>query len=173
MPQDDANQTHPYERLEGCVHCTELLLTTEGVVLDFYYWRVLVSRDQGYLGRCMIIARDHAADESGIDEQAALEFHWIKIAFEEAVRTAFGARICNWTQLSNDAFQDEDPKPHLHHHVRPRYEHPVEFAGTRFEDPNWGHMYDLDQRWNIDETLEGPELKEQIAAQIREAWPQT
>jgi len=34
----------------------------------------------------------------------------------------------------NNAYQEENPHPEVHWHMRPRYAKPVEFAGQTFED---------------------------------------
>lgn len=156
------------EREPGCICCEELLEQQEGLVAETEFWRVIVSRDQGYLGRSMIIAKHHVASEADISEDAVIDFHYLKIDLEQAAANAFGARICNWTELGNDAFAEEDPKPHLHHHMRPRYDQAVSFAGVVFDDPNWGSMYDVTQRWNVDKDPEGEGFKDKVARALRE-----
>ena len=64
----------------------------------------------------------------------------------------------------NNAYQATPPNPQVHWHFKPRYNHPVEFAGEVFEDSNFGHHY-----------LQGPENRrfvsrevlEQIVAELR------
>lgn len=36
---------------------------------------------------------------------------------------------------------DQPPKPQVHWHFRPRYNHSVEFSGKIFKDPNFGYHY--------------------------------
>lgn len=154
-------------RVSDCFVCEDLLDTTEGVVSDTLWWRVVVSRDQGYLGRCLVVPQSHVTSEAELPLEAAIEFHYLKISFEQAVQKAFGARICNWTELGNDAFQADEPNPHLHHHVRPRYDRqPIEFDGNLFWDPTWAHMYDLHNRQNIDKDTWAPGQKQRIAEAI-------
>jgi diadenosine tetraphosphate (Ap4A) HIT family hydrolase len=43
--------------------------------------------------------------------------------------------------MPDEHFYLEDTlEPHLHWHFIPRYNHPVEFAGHKFEDPHFGYM---------------------------------
>lgn len=156
------------ERESGCIFCEVLLEQVNGLVIDTAYWRILVSRDQGYLGRCMVIPIRHIEREADLSEAEVLNFHYVKAGLEEAVSRAFGARMCNWTELGNDAFQDAEPKPHLHHHMRPRYENPVEFASRQFDDHKWAHMYDSAQRWNVDKDPNALGFKDLVATAIRE-----
>src|SRR5687767_1291716 len=115
----ESNNQTP-ERVADCLFCEVLLEQTDGLVADTPCWRVIVSRDQGYLGRCMVIPLRHIEKEADLTEAEVLDFHYTKVALENAAAQAFGAKLFNWTELGNDAFQEDDPKPHLHHHVRPR-----------------------------------------------------
>lgn len=151
------------EIISGCDFCEQLLSQNEGLVVETKNWRVLVSRDQGYLGRCLVIANRHIEDRSEMNEEEVLELHYMQIDLETAARRELGADICNWTQLGNDAYAEELPKPHHHYHMRPRYSEPVGFAGRQFDDPKFGQMYDLSQRWNVDADPEARGFKDQVA----------
>lgn len=162
-----------HEREPGCLFCEELLEQDEGVVADTPRWRILVSRDQGYLGRCMVIARSHTETVADMSFAQNDDLFDAQVRLEQAVRGAFGAGWCNWTQLGNDAFQAEHPMPHFHTHLRPRYQQPVKFAGYEFSDPDFGHMYDLNRRWNVDADPEAAGVKDRIAEAIWQHLPTT
>ncbi len=155
------------EREPECFFCEQLLEQKDGVVTETESWRVLVSRDQGYLGRCMVIPKRHIDRKEELLEEEVLELHYLQVDLENAVSQTLGARMCNWTQLGNHAYREVDPKPHLHYHMRPRYAEAVEFQGRRFEDPAFGEMYDLDQRWNVDADPEAAGFKEEVATALR------
>lgn len=155
------------EREKGCFFCETLLDQNDGHVITTPSWKVLVSRDQGYLGRCLVMPLRHIESEADLSIGEVLDFHYLKIDLERAAARAFGARICNWTELGNDAFQAEEPKPHLHHHMRPRYGQSVTFAGRTFSDVRFGHMYDLNQRWNVDEDPGATGFNELVASALR------
>ncbi|MEX0748804.1 MAG: hypothetical protein WD467_03155 [Candidatus Saccharimonadales bacterium] len=161
------NQPLPPEREPGCIICEEVLDQTDGLICRRAGWQILVSRDQGYLGRCLVMPTRHIDSEADLSEAEVLAFHYLKVDLESAVLQVFGARMCNWTELGNDAFQAKEPKPHLHYHMRPRYERSVEFAGHEFADPQFGHMYDLNQRWNVDTDPQAKGFKDLVAAALR------
>lgn len=159
------------EKEPGCIFCEELLEQRDGLVADTPLWRILVSRDQGYLGRCMLISRFHIGNITEMSFQQNDDLLDAQVRLEYAVRSAFGANWCNWTQLGNDAFQAEDPKPHLHTHLRPRYQEPVEFKGYEFVDHDFGEMYDLNQRWNVDKDPGAAGFKDAVARKIYQHLP--
>lgn len=160
-----------FEREPGCMFCEDLLTQTDGLVADSPSWRILVSRDQGYLGRCMVISRHHLGNIAEMDFQQNDDLFDTQVRLEHAVRMAFDADWCNWTQLGNDAFAEEEPKPHLHYHLRPRYSQPVEFGGYEFTDPHFGQMYNLNQRWNVDKDPTTAGFKDLVADAIRGHLP--
>lgn len=45
----------------------------------------------------------------------------------------------------NSFYRDSEPDPHLHLHVRPRYDHPVEINGNTYTDGEFGHHYALNK----------------------------
>ena len=65
--------------------------------------------------------------------------------------------------MMNDAYKDENPKPQVHWHCRPRYNHAVEFAGRAFEDPDFGHHYSKKR----EEDFVSKELLEKITEEIK------
>lgn len=160
-----------FEREPDCLFCEDLLSQKEGLVAVTPFWQVLVSRDQGYLGRCMVISRHHIGNITEMDFKQNDDLLDTQVRLEQAVRVAFGADWCNWTQLGNDAFAEDDPKPHLHYHLRPRYSTAVEFAGYRFLDLKFGQMYDLNQRWNVDKDPAASGFKDLAADAIRNHLP--
>ena len=52
------------------------------------------------------------------------------------------ATTFNLTFMMNDAFQEKPYNPHVHWHLRARYDHDVEFEGITFKDPQFGKHYD-------------------------------
>lgn len=105
------------------------------------HWKVYLSFKQSYLGRCFIPLRRHAGSLSELYPEEWLELAGVTVRLEAAIRKAFGATLFNWACLMNAAYQEAEPEPHVHWHVRPRYDGPVELEGLRFEDPAFGHHY--------------------------------
>jgi diadenosine tetraphosphate (Ap4A) HIT family hydrolase len=139
-------------------------------VLQSTYWSAHVMDDQLYLGRLVVVLNtpqnirvEHLRDIPVISYVELL--HVISV-LEESLTKAFGATMFNWACLMNNAYQEPDPKPHVHWHFRPRYKQHVEFEGVIFEDPNFGHHY---LREDNNRRLVGEEMKLKIANAIREA----
>ena len=55
---------------------------------------------------------------------------------EQAVKEAFGADVCNWECLMNNAVKAGQPT-HVHWHLHPRYLNGAHFEGEDFPDPKW------------------------------------
>lgn len=51
---------------------------------------------------------------------------------KDSLSRSFTPTMFNYTSLGNEI-------PHLHIHIIPRHNSKKEFAGTTFEDKNWGH----------------------------------
>ena len=60
---------------------------------------------------------------------------------EACLKTVLGAALCNWSCLMNSFFKEAEPDPHLHIHVRPRYDKPVMVNGSTYIDSEFGHHY--------------------------------
>lgn len=127
------------------------------------HWRVDLAEDQRYLGRCYVSLKRSCGDLADVTEEEMLDFLAVVRRFETLMREAFGATMFNWGCLMNDAYQEADPKPQVHWHVRPRYAVAATVAGETFEDPNFGHHY---VREKADKREVSPEMLEAIAAEL-------
>lgn len=107
-------------------------------VVEGEHWAATVRADQEYLGTTFITLRTHkeALEDLTLDEEH--EFITIRNQLSTASKRAFGAAAVNLSRLMNNAFQDTLPSPHVHYHLKPRYETPVEFAGEIFTDCQFG-----------------------------------
>ena len=45
----------------------------------------------------------------------------------------------------NSFYKKSEPNPHLHIHVRPRYDKPVVLNGSTYTDSEFGHHYALNK----------------------------
>ena len=45
----------------------------------------------------------------------------------------------------NDFYKETSPDPHLHIHLRPRYDKPVVLNGNTYTDSEFGHHYALNK----------------------------
>jgi diadenosine tetraphosphate (Ap4A) HIT family hydrolase len=126
----------------------------EELVLETDYWKVVLSEDQAYLGRCMIALKRDSGELSDLTSDEWTDFHDnIVKKLESAFKKAFNATMFNWTCLMNNAYQAENPEPHVHWHFRPRYKHEVEFAGQQFQDPDFGSHYNRERKNHVSKDL--------------------
>ncbi len=117
------------------------MLENVSAVYETKHWRVIVSNDQDILGRCIVVCADDVGAMGQLTPEQWLDFGQLTQRLEAAAKKAFGATMCNWTCLMNNAYQNEPPNPHVHWHFRPRYKQTVQFAGLEFSDPEFGHHY--------------------------------
>jgi diadenosine tetraphosphate (Ap4A) HIT family hydrolase len=122
---------------------------TKLTVAEWNHWEVLLhTNDQRYLGRLVVVLKRPCSDLALLERNELVEWHQAVEVLQRALRKAFDATMFNWCCLMNDAYQEENPQPQVHWHFRPRYDHPVEFAGEMFQDPNFGHHYLRDKENN-------------------------
>ena len=71
-----------------------------------------------------------------------MELYQVICQLEQAVKGAFGADVCNWECLMNNAVK-AGQSTHVHWHLHPRYLADTVFAGEEFPDPKWSrHLGD-------------------------------
>ena len=88
------------------------------------------------MGKSFITLRQHKETLSDLDEVDWAELHQVIRQLEQAVKGAFGADVCNWECLMNNAVKAGQPT-HVHWHLHPRYLAGATFAGEEFPDPKW------------------------------------
>ncbi len=134
------------------------------LIYETDFWRVIVAIDQTYLGRCVIVLKRDCGDLSEVSHEEMLDFlDNVVVKTEKALRKAFGATLFNWGCLMNNAFQEENPKPQVHWHLRPRYQTAPIVLGEAFTDPNFGHHYERGVERKVT-----PEVKAEIIKKFRE-----
>jgi len=98
---------------------------------SFRDWRVTVSRDQNYLGKCIIALRRHEEDFLALRAEEREEMWQATSAVRDALTRCFAPDHFNYQILGNLV-------PHVHMHLSPRYTSPREFTGMTFTDEHWG-----------------------------------
>jgi diadenosine tetraphosphate (Ap4A) HIT family hydrolase len=126
------------------------------------HWNVILINEQSYLGRIIVDLKRKTDALSNLTNEEMIDFLEVVKKFEAVLKKTFNATMFNWTCLMNDAYKDESPKPQVHWHCRPRYNHAVEFNGKTFEDPDFGSHYNRDRKDFISK-----ELLEKIAEEIK------
>ncbi len=102
------------------------------------YWSILLAPDQKNLGTCVVALNRYESNLSGLEDEEWNEFGKMVKVLHEALKKTFNPTMFNWGVLMNSAYLKEPPRPHLHWHFIPRYDHKVEFEGLVFEDPCFG-----------------------------------
>lgn len=133
-------------------------------ILETPLWEVILMEDQRYLGRCVLVLKRSCGDLAELKQEEILDFFDLVKKLEAALRKTFDATMFNWGCLMNDAYQETPPNPQVHWHFRPRYNHPVQFAGQTFTDPNFGHHYLREPK---DAYLAPSDLLQLIATEIK------
>jgi len=146
-------------------HCyiCELSTSTENLLLETDYWRVVLAADQAYLGRSYVVLRDHKESLSVLSRDEWQDFEALVVRIESGYEKALGSgRPFNWSCLMNNAFQEADPTPHVHWHLRPRHGAPITIHGAQFEDPEFGFHYSRDHTQLVDQAI-----LDEIASKIK------
>lgn len=109
------------------------------------HWNVGLSPDQAYFGRCYVSSIKHVATISDLTMEQWTDLHNVMKKADEVYSKEFGATVMNWGCLTNHAFQTKPYNPHVHWHLRPRYDHEIEVAKVKFSDPEFGHHYNRER----------------------------
>lgn len=125
------------------------------------HWVVVLDRNQSYLGKAFVTLRRHKASLSDLDAAEWQQLQSVIQRVERAVAKAFGADVCNWECLMNNAVHAGQPT-HVHWHLYPRYRRGTRFAGQTFPDAKWPRHFEFARR-PVDDALFG-----RIAAALRE-----
>lgn len=137
-------------------------LNKEDLVFDTKHWQVFLSPDQTYLGRGYVSLKREADSLSELTSEEMTDFLELIKKYESALKKAFGAVMFNWTSLMNNAYKEKPYSPHVHFHVRPRYDKEVEFAGETFTDPNFAEHYKRGIKREVSE-----EVRQRIVNKIK------
>lgn len=145
-----------------CYIC-ELSTSTENLLFETTHWRVVLAADQAYLGRSYVVLRDHKESLSALSHEEWQDFEALVTRIESSYVKALGSgQPFNWSCLMNNAFQEADPTPHVHWHLRPRHNAPITINETLFEDPEFGFHYSRDHTQLVDQTI-----LDEIASKIK------
>ena len=108
-------------------------------------WSVFLADEQDYIGRCILVLKRHRSSLSELTDEEWDELRGLICKLEECLKAVLGAAVCNWSCLMNSFYKEAAPDPHLHIHVRPRYDKPVVINGNTYTDSEFGHHYALNK----------------------------
>lgn len=129
-------------------HCDWCSLSEEDRQFQLYEsrsWSVFLADEQDYIGRCILVLKRHCGSLSELTDDEWEELHSLVCKVEACLKAVLGAALCNWSCLMNSFFKEAEPDPHLHVHVRPRYDKPVMLNGNTYTDSEFGHHYALNR----------------------------
>lgn len=128
--QTKKQQKNPFSELCSCGCFNSFENQEISFVKDFDHWFLILNHQQGFLGRVLLILKEHKTDEIELTEEEVLEKHKIYCLWREAVTKAFKPDKINQAQLGNE---EHVHKGHLHWHFVPRYRRPIFFAGVELQ----------------------------------------
>lgn len=128
---------------DGCAICQLLRKTPEDdyVVAQSTYWRITLASDQYFVGRCYVTSLRHVPHLSHFSMLEWMDLQAVIRELESAAVHRLGATHVTWAALMNHAYQLEDPQPHVHWHVRPRYAGPTTIGDVEMIDEDFGYHH--------------------------------
>ena len=127
--------------MKNCVWCNLSEEDRKYQVFETASWSVFLSDEQDYIGRCILVLKRHCGSLSELTDDEWEELRKLICKVETCLKTVLGATLCNWSCLMNNFYKESEPDPHLHIHVRPRYDEPVIVNGHTYNDSEFGHHY--------------------------------
>lgn len=127
--------------MENCSWCNLFEEDKQFQVYEGMFWSVFLSDEQDYIGRCVLALKRHCGQLSELTDDEWKELRSLICKMETCLKAVLGATLCNWSCLMNGFYKDSEPKPHLHIHIRPRYDKPVILNGNTYIDCEFGHHY--------------------------------
>lgn len=116
---------------------------TKWLLYKSLHWSVYLADVQDYIGRCILVLNRHCGSLSELTNSEWMDLKTIIDRLEYVYKEVLGAQLCNWSCLLNDFYKLEEPNPHMHLHVRPRYKNPVEINNHSYIDAEYAHHYAL------------------------------
>lgn len=124
-----------------CESCDYLEHPSPFRLLRTEYWNVELGHNQAYAGRAFVTLRSHKGSLAELSPEEWADFAEVVRKLEGAYRKALGAAPFNWSCLMNNAYKQKPYTPHVHWHLLPRYEKPVQIGDLTLEDGEFGHMF--------------------------------
>ena len=125
-----------------CCWCNFTDTEKQNIIYESVHWYVFLADKQDYLGRCILVLKRHCTNLSLLYLTEWIELKEIITKIEDCLKNVLGADLCNWCCLMNDFYKSDTHNPHLHLHVRPRYNKPIIINGNTYIDEEFGHHYD-------------------------------
>ena len=152
----------------GCEVCVSLHFPQKKdyVIAQSEHWRITLAPDQYYLGRCYVTSLRHVRELSRLSADEWMELQSVIRELESAMERQLQATHVTWAFLMNNAYQLENPQPHVHAHVRPRYREQVTVGDVTALDTEFGYHHQRE----LHRTLL-PEQMADITARLQACMP--
>lgn len=131
------------EKMVNCDWCSLSEEDKRFLLCESRSWSVFLSDEQDYIGRCILVLKRHCNSLSELTDDEWGELRDLICELEACLKAVLGATLCNWSCLMNSFYKAAEPDPHLHIHVRPRYDKPVILNGRAYTDGEFAHHYAL------------------------------
>lgn len=109
-------------------------------------WKYVINPNQHYLGRSLLVLRNHLPELKILAIDQELEFVVLRCCITQALNKAFGAKTVNILYEANLAFKKDPKNGHVYWHFIPRYSDRIKLVQTLFFDSEWGNLFDLSIR---------------------------
>jgi len=116
---------------------------TEWLLYRSLHWSVYLADVQDYVGRCILVLNRHCGSLSELDSSEWMDLKAIIDLVERVYKEVLGAEPSNLSCLMNDFYKEPTPNPHLHIHMRPRYQNAIVLNNHAYEDTEFAHHYAL------------------------------
>ncbi|MBP3940159.1 MAG: HIT family protein [Christensenellaceae bacterium] len=116
---------------------------TEWLLYRSLHWSVYLADVQDYIGRCILVLNRHCGSLSELNIPEWMDLKTIIDRIEYIYREVLGAELSNWSCLLNNFYKEDTPDPHVHVHVRPRYQNAIIINDHAYEDTEFAHHYAL------------------------------
>lgn len=140
--------------MEKCEFCALSPEEMKWLLYENEHWYLFLADRQDYAGRCLISCKRHCESISELSADEWLTLKKLMEACEAMLKNELGADLLNWSCLMNDAFKQNEPVPHVHFHLRPRYSKPIKIGNTVFKDKEFGHHYNNKAKQLDNKTVE-------------------
>ncbi len=137
---------------KNCISCKAIdLAEAQRTLFTTKHCRVVLrTDDQAWLGRCIIVPRRHIPSFDQMRPEERQDVYDCREKVNKAYKQLFGMIYDNWAQLGNLTRDHENKETtdlryfHMHYHVIPRYQKPVEYSGKTFTDVQFGKPLNID-----------------------------
>jgi diadenosine tetraphosphate (Ap4A) HIT family hydrolase len=116
-----------YGDMMACCGIWEKFDNENNTIKEYKYWKLLIRKNQAFLGACVAITKEHHDFLSELSEKEMAEYNEVVKDAEKALK-----KLWNFDGIHHLLLMMKDK--HTHFHILPRYIETKEFAGLKWED---------------------------------------